>query len=160
MVLVAVLGSIAVGLGVILVVSLDAIDLLGKAVVYVGTQPSLRPEMRREIIGETVGIVDGYLLTAIMIVFGLGLYELFISRIEALDRLEMGAHLLRVRSVDDLKDRLGRVVLIVVVVKFCQQALELKYGSPADLLYLAVATGLIAGALYLSSKKAAPSAEP
>jgi hypothetical protein len=36
MVLVAVLGSIAVGLGVILVVSLDAIDLLGKVVVYGG----------------------------------------------------------------------------------------------------------------------------
>ncbi len=153
MVLVGVLASVAIGLGVLVVVSIDAADLLAKVATYPGALPAARDELRREIISGTVGVVDGYLLTAIMLLFGFGIYELFVSRIEAIDRSEMGASLLRVHSVDDLKDRLGRVVVIILVVKFCQQALDHKYGGAADLLYLAAATVLIAGALFLSGKK-------
>jgi uncharacterized membrane protein YqhA len=59
---------------------------------------------------------------------------------------------LLIESVDDLKDRLAKVVLLVLIVEFLQYALGARYTSALDLLYLAVGIALIGLALYLSSK--------
>ena len=110
--------------------------------------------LRLDIIGASVGIVDGYLLSAVLVIFGLGLYELFIGNIETLRTSEIGARLLHIQSIEDLKDRLGRVVLLVLVVKFAQLALQQKYEAPVDLLYLAIGITLIGAGLYLTTHRA------
>jgi len=56
-----------------------------------------------------------------------------------------------IRSVDDLKERLGRVVLLALVIEFFQQSLRLDYQRPIDLLYMAVGIVLVGAALYLSA---------
>ena len=56
-----------------------------------------------------------------------------------------------IQSVDDLKERLGRVVLLALVIEFFQQSLRLDYGRPIELLYMAVGILLIGAALYLSA---------
>ena len=70
------------------------------------------------IVAHVVEVVDGYLLAAIMLIFALGLYELFVSRIEIAEGSEFAERLLLIRSLDDLKDRLAKVVLLILVVKF------------------------------------------
>jgi uncharacterized membrane protein YqhA len=126
MVFVGVVASLLVGLGVIYLVTVDVVHLLGTAAGY--ASPALdaaaRDRLRLTAIADVVGILDGYLLAAMMIVFALGLYELFIGSLAVVQRSEVAARLLRVRSVDDLKDKLGRVVLLVLVVKFAQLALQ------------------------------------
>jgi uncharacterized membrane protein YqhA len=55
-----------------------------------------------------------------------------------------------VESLDDLKDRIAKLILLVLIVEFFQYALKLTYATPLDLLYLAVGILFIGGALYLS----------
>jgi len=105
-----------------------------------------------------VAIVDGYLLAAIMLILALGLYELFVSKIDWLEGSEERAsRLLVIHTFDDLKDRLARVVLLILIVKFFQQAVRLKYDDTQDILFLAIGILLIGGALYLTQHRTSKS---
>ena len=111
-----------------------------------------RATTRATLLGSIIKAVDIYLVAAVLLIFALGLYELFIGRIEAAKRAEFTPHLLLIESVDDLKDRLAKVVLLVLIVEFLQYALGAHYTSALDLLYLAIGIALIGVALYLTSK--------
>jgi uncharacterized membrane protein YqhA len=90
-----------------------------------------------------------------MLIFAMGLYELFIGKLKAAENSEVAQRLLVIRDLDDLKDRLAKIVLLILAMLFLEQALRLDIGSSADLLYLAAGVLLIAAALYLTQKKAA-----
>jgi uncharacterized membrane protein YqhA len=99
-----------------------------------------------------VAIIDNYLLASLLILFGLGLYELYINKIDAIENSEFASRLLLIKSFDDLKDRLANVVLLILVVKFFQQALSLKYETLNDLLLLSVGIALIGLSFFLTRK--------
>ena len=107
---------------------------------------------RATLLGTIIRAIDIYLLGAILLIFALGLYELFIGKIEAAERTEFAPHLLHIESVDDLKDRLAKVVLLVLIVEFLQYALGAHYAGALDLLYLAIGIALIGLALYLTNR--------
>ncbi len=155
--LIGVIASLLIALTVTYLTSMDVISMLGKAVSYsdIGMEEEARDKLRLSILSDTVEAVDGYLLAAAVIILGLGLYELFVSKIDDAEKMEVGARLLRISSLDDLKGRLASVVMLMLVVKFFQQAIKLKYESPMDLLYLASGTLMVGGALYLSHRRAA-----
>jgi uncharacterized membrane protein YqhA len=52
--------------------------------------------------------------------------------------------------LDDLKDRLVKVILLVLIVKFFEYALKLNIQSTMDLLYLAIGIMLVSIAVKLS----------
>ena len=153
LVVVAVIASLAVGIGALWVSTVDAVTLLGHMVHY-GESTALsaieQAALRSSIVAHVVGVVDGYLLATIMLIFALGLYELFVSRIEAAEGSEFASRVLLIRSLDDLKDRLAKVVLLMLVVKFFEIAIGVKIERPLDLLYLALGIALVAAALWLS----------
>lgn len=153
-VLIPVFAGMLLAFGAFIVTTVDAVVLLWQMIAYL--DPSLkeaaRVAMRGEMIGNIVGVLDGYLLAAIMLIFALGLYELFINKINMAEETEFAARLLLIRSLDDLKDRLANVILLIVIVKFFQQSLAMKYTNTTDLLILALGVALIAGALYLSNR--------
>lgn len=155
MVLVAVIASLILAFGAFYIATVDVVYLLGTLPAYAspGLSEEARLAIRAEGIQNIVKAVDGYLIGAIMIIFGLGLYELFISKIDIVEKSELGARLLRIHNIDELKNRLAKIILLVLVVKFFQQALDTKYGSPLDLLYLALGTLLVGAALYVSNLK-------
>lgn len=111
-------------------------------------------DSRPGIIARIVEIIDGYLLATIMLIFAFGLYELFISRIDAAEDSEFANRVLLIRSFDDLKDRLAKVVFLVLVVKFFEHALRMEFASSLELLYLALGIALIAVGIVLTTKKA------
>ncbi|HEX8694495.1 MAG TPA: YqhA family protein [Longimicrobium sp.] len=149
-VLLAVVASLVVAVGMFFVATVDVIGLLEHVAHYAAAAVDERPELRSTIVAHVVEVVDGYLLASIMLIFSLGLYELFISRIEAAEGSEFAERLLLIRSLDDLKDRLAKVVLLILVVKFFEYALQLSFQTPLDLLYLAIGVLLVSAALYLS----------
>lgn len=149
-VLLAVVASMVVSVGMFFVSTVDVVGLLGHIAHYPAVHGAERAALRSTIVAHTVEVVDGYLLAAIMLIFSLGLYELFVSRIDAAEGSEFAARLLLIHSLDDLKDRLAKVVLLILVVKFFEYALSLSFGTPLELLYLAVGTLLVSAALYLS----------
>ncbi len=57
--------------------------------------------------------------------------------------------LLVVCSLNDLKDKVARLVLLVLVIEFFGRALNLDYARALDLLYLAGGILLVSAALYL-----------
>jgi uncharacterized membrane protein YqhA len=153
--------SLLIGLGVLIVTTVDALGLSSLVGDYFGATVSHREELRLDIIEVTVAVVDGYLLAAIMLIFGLGLYELFISSIDSAANSRFAQHLLHITSIDDLKNQLARVIILILIVKFFELALELKYETVQDLFLLAAALLLVGGALYVSNrgKKSAATAD-
>lgn len=144
--------SLIVSLGVLLVTTIDALTLLGDILAYTSLDQTMRSAAQSETISNVVAIVDGYLLGAILLIFGLGLYELFVNRIDIAEGSEFANRLLLIRSLDDLKDRLANVILVVLIVKFFQQALKMSYSVPFDLLFLAFGVFLIGAALFLTGR--------
>lgn len=110
-----------------------------------------RVELRNQTITHVVEIVDGYLLGTVLLIFGLGLYELFISKIDQAEGKETSSNVLLINSLDDLKGRLAKVILMILIVKFFEHAIGMNFTMPHELLYLAGGIALIGLALYLSN---------
>jgi uncharacterized membrane protein YqhA len=94
--------------------------------------------------------VDIYLIATIMIIFSLGLYELFVSRIDAAENSPL--NLLNIKNLEDLKEKLAKVILMVLIVSFFKYATHLNYNTPKDILMLAISIGSIGFAMYISHK--------
>ncbi|MCH5235453.1 MAG: YqhA family protein [Muribaculaceae bacterium] len=104
---------------------------------------------------QLVSSVDVFLFALVLIIFGVGVYELFIANVDPEDKpAEMRPTWLKISSVDDLKSSLGKVILMVLIVSFFKHVLEIdsEHWTPISLLYLAIGILLIAGALYLTHK--------
>lgn len=100
--------------------------------------------------------VDMYLFAMVLVIFGMGIYELFINKIDPVEqKADSRPAWLQISSIDELKSALGRVILLVLIVSLFKHSLTLEYNSAMDLLHLAICIILIAGALLLaqSSKK-------
>jgi uncharacterized membrane protein YqhA len=151
-VLFAVVSSLLVGLAMFYMATVDALYLLSHLLEY--ASPSLtseaRSDLRSENVTHIVEIVDGYLLATVLLIFSLGLYELFISKIEAAEKSQSASNVLVVHSLDDLKNRLAKVILMILIVKFFEHAISLTYTSTMDILLLAGGIALIGLALFLS----------
>jgi uncharacterized membrane protein YqhA len=154
-IIVAVVASIAVATAVFYMATLDVIGIFGTLSKFSDfSLPSdQRDVLRLKLVASVVKVIDIYLLGVIMLIFALGLYELFISKINIAEGSEFAERMLLIRSFDDLKGRLANVVVLMLVVKFFQEALQLPYNSSLDLVYLAVGIVLISGALFLGHKK-------
>lgn len=153
--LIVVLASIVVALAILYITTVDVLYMFSNLIQY--ADPALgseaRNEMRLDTIGQVIGMVDSYLIAAVMLIFGQGIYELFVNKIDTAEGSEVGKRLLVVRSLDDLKDKLAKVVILILIVKFTQQALQLKYQTVQDLFYLAVGILLMGGAIYFTQQK-------
>jgi len=151
-VLLAVLSSLAAGFAMFFMATVDAYYMISHLFEY--ASPALSGEARAELRGETVThvveIVDGYLLATVLLIFALGLYELFISNIDQAEGEETSSSVLMITSLDDLKSRLAKVILMILIVKFFEYAVDIKFETPLDLLYLAGGIALIGVAIYLS----------
>lgn len=111
-----------------------------------------RADMRATTVTHVVEIIDGFLLATVLLIFALGLYELFISKIEAAESSETASKVLIIHSLDDLKNRLAKVILMILIVKFFEYASSMKFAGPLELLYLAAGIALLGVALYFSHK--------
>ncbi|WP_038047303.1 YqhA family protein [Thermus caliditerrae] len=95
-----------------------------------------------------VGAVDLALLAAVFLIFSLGLFELFIRKLDL--PLE---NVLAVDSLADLKAKLGQVIIMILVVKFFEKASAFKPNSALDFLLFAGGVALLAASLWLAKAK-------
>lgn len=152
-IIVAVVSSLAVALVMFYIGTVDAVYLIGEVGHYAQADMLTREHAHAHIVAQAAETIDGYLFATIMIIFSLGLYELFISKIDAAEQSEFASRLLLIRSLDDLKERLAKVVFLILIVRYFEYALQSSIGGPLDLLYLAVGIALVALALYLTNRK-------
>ena len=151
-VIAAVLSSLGAGIAMFYIATVDAVYMLIHLVGY--ASPDLDVDARGQLRGVTVThvveIVDGYLLATVMLIFALGLYELFISKIDMAENDETSSNVLMITSLDDLKGRLAKVIMMILIVKYFEHAIKMSFNNPLDLLYLAGGITLIGLAIYLS----------
>ncbi len=148
----AVIASLFTGFAMFYIATVDAWLLISHLPDYL--EPTLsvsaRAGLRATMVTHVVEIIDGYLLATVMLIFSLGLYELFISKIEQAAESEAGSSILLITSLDDLKSRLAKVILMILIVKFFERALEMDFADAMEMLQFAGGIALIGLALYLS----------
>ena len=151
-VLFAVVASLLTGFGIFYVTTVDVWYMLSHIGEY--ASPALtaaeRAEMRSVFLTHVVEAVDGYLLATVMLIFSLGLYELFVSKIDEAEGAETSSKVMVINSLDDLKARLIKVIFMILVVKFFEHAVRMDYADTTQLLALAGSIALIGLALFLS----------
>ncbi|WP_428739484.1 YqhA family protein [Sulfurimonas sp.] len=104
------------------------------------------------VVGGIIGAVDLYLIGVVMLLFAFGLYELFISDIDVAREEDGENKILSIHSLDQLKDKISKVIVMVLVVGFFQKVGLASYQSPLELLYLALSITAVAVGLYFLSK--------
>ena len=87
---------------------------------------------------EAIAIMDVFLIATALLIFSLGLYELFI------DKLDLPKWL-AIRNLDDLKDKLRGVIIFVMTVTFLEHLVlwqdavaTLKFGSAIAVVIVAL----------------------
>ena len=149
-VLTAVIGSLLAGIAIFFMATVDVIYLFQHALHYADS--SLANEARKALhdstISHVVEVVDGYLLATVMLIFSLGLYELFISDIDQAHGSRSASKILVINTLDDLKSKLAKVILMILIVTLFKEAMTMHLTTPMDLLYLGGSIALVALALY------------
>ena len=146
-VLFAVVSSLVASLTLFVMGSIEVVK------VFIGFATSLTGSVHSEageeaVIGAIIGSVDIFLIAVVLLIFSFGLYELFISHINAADTTE-SSNILDIESLDVLKDKVGQVIIMALIVKFFQVILTMKPATISDMLLLAGAIALLSLALFL-----------
>ncbi len=110
--------------------------------------------LSKKLVASAIASIDMFLIATFLLIFSLGLYELFISKIDVAYKDERSSKVLFITNLEDLKTKLGRVVIMVIIVVFFKQSIEMEYKNPLDLLYLGLGSLGIALALYFTHKEA------
>lgn len=155
-VLLAVVASLASAVILFLWATADVARLALKTASYVVAAPHSTEEydaFHSLVVGHVISAVDDYLLATVLLIFSLGLYELFISKIEvAQEDARHSSKILLIQTLDDLKDRLAKVILMILIVTFFKNVIHTTFDSPLGILYLGVGILFVALALYVTAK--------
>lgn len=104
-------------------------------------------EITNQIISNIIGGVDFYLIGIVLLIFSFGIYELFISQIDV--RFEQEVNILQSESLEDLKSKLVKVIVVALIVNLFKKALSIEVTQVSDIVFVALAILLIALSNYL-----------
>ncbi len=142
-------------IGAVVLFAVASIDIIVTAkYVFTTYVTGAHPEkFHQDVVGGIIGAVDLYLIGVVMLLFAFGLYELFISEIDpAKDETGKENKLLAIHSLDQLKDKISKVIVMVLVVGFFQKVGHTDYSTPIEMLYFALSITAVAVGLYFLSK--------
>ncbi len=112
----------------------------------------IHPEnFHADVVAEIIGAIDLYLIAVVLLIFGFGIYELFISDIDVAKGTG-GDKVLYVSSLDELKDKIAKVIVMVLVVSFFQRVLHTEYKGSLEMLYFAISITALSLGLYFLHK--------
>jgi len=150
-VILAVLSSL---IGMLLLFFMAAENMVHLAWDFVGITflGSDNPTFHIEAVGQIISAVDDFLLGTVLLIFAMGLYELFISKIDIAHADENASNILMINSLDDLKDRLAKVVLMILVVAFFKNVLHVTFDNPLNILYMGIGILMVSLSIYFTHK--------
>ena len=104
-------------------------------------------EITNRIVSYIIGGVDHYLIGIVLLIFALGIYELFISEIDV--KFEHEVNILQSESLEELKSKLVQVIVVALIVSLFKRMLGLELNQASDLAFGALAILLISVSSYL-----------
>ncbi|MEN8447561.1 MAG: YqhA family protein, partial [Cyanobacteria bacterium J06555_13] len=99
------------------------------------------------IVSYVIGGIDYYLIGIVLLLFSLGVYELFISKIDI--RLKHGTNILQSESLEDLKGKLVKVIVVALIVSLFKTMLGFEASQASDFVFVALTIFLISVSSYL-----------
>ncbi len=144
--------SVAVAVVVFLFATLDAWRLVEGAVAAVVADEAALKAARLDLVAHVVKLIDLYLVATFLLIFAMGLYELFVGKIEIAESTLIGERLLLIRDLDDLKERLSKILVLILSVLFLEYAVKMVPTGYLDLLFLASGILVMSTALFLLGK--------
>jgi uncharacterized membrane protein YqhA len=157
-VILAVVASMISSVILFVIATFDVFELIAKVFKYVTLPGPERTaagyeEFHGDVVGHIIGAVDDYLLAMVLFIFALGVYELFISKIqEAEAEAAASSRILLIHNLDDLKDRLAKVILMILIVTFFKNVIHTTFDDPLNILYLGLGILFVALALFFTHK--------
>lgn len=100
-------------------------------------------------------VIEGSVLTTMLLVFGFGLYQLFIGTLRPAAAAAPLPRLLIIQSVDDLAARLGDFVLVALALEFFVRSSGSASGTVTKSLYMAFGILFVSAALYVRPRRRA-----
>jgi len=104
--------------------------------------------------GAFIGAIDNYLISLVMLIFGFGIYEIFISNIDSYTDKHPAAKVLAVKTLENLKDKIAKVIVMVLIVSLFKKAIEFEYKETMDLLILGGSIFLISMSIWFMNQPA------
>ncbi len=107
-----------------------------------------------ELLFKLISAIDLFLIGIVLLIFGFGIYELFVSEIDFANS-KFTESTLKIRDLDQLKNKIIKVIIIVLIVKFFEKVLKFSenFTTPMDILYFGLSILSICVGYYLINKK-------
>ena len=146
----AVILSILSAFTLIVIGSWDIIE----AVIFYNPLFDASISSNNELLFKLISAIDLFLIGIVLLIFGFGIYELFVSEIDFANA-KFTESTLKIRDLDQLKNKIIKVIIIVLIVKFFEKVLKFSenFTSPTDLLYFGLSILSICVGYYLINKK-------
>ncbi len=123
---------------------------IAKALAGLGHVDQLDKTFVAELLGAIVSGIDLYLIGIALLIFGYGVYELLISPIEAAREHDQGGGgLLDIRNLDQLKEKLVKVLVVALIVSAFKAMLTLPIKDGPSLAFFSLSVLLLALSGYL-----------
>ncbi|MGO2009158.1 YqhA family protein [Vreelandella alkaliphila] len=148
LVMLAVVPSLLGSLMLFIVGTLDILTVVGDVLRYYLIDSS--QDIHDTLVPDIIIAVDVYLIAIVLLIFGLGIYRLFVSRIDQAE-VRYPKHPFNVGSLDQLKDKIARVVILAVIIEFFRAVVDIRFTTPLEAIYLALSVLALAAALYFMS---------
>ena len=154
----AVVAAVSSSILLILTGSIEVLQVFKKVAFIFGSKEEVE-YFYKFAIKHIITAVDIYLIATVLLIFGVGLYELFISKIDYIEEEKKSSKILQIHTLDQLKEKLAKVILMVLIVTFFKYALDYHYETIESLFLLSIAIFLVSLAIYMMHKGHAESSE-
>lgn len=148
LVMLAVIPALIGALVLFIVGTIDIISVLLDSVAYYLLD--IEGDIHDNLVPDIIIAIDIYLIAIVLLIFGLGVYRLFVSPIDVAESNELN-HPFKVHSFDQLKDKIARVVILAVIIEFFRAVVDIHFNTPLDAIYLALSVLALSAGLYLMS---------
>lgn len=149
-IILAVIFGMIGAIALFVVASFDIYDM-AKYVLFTYLHHAHPDRFHEEVVGMIIGAVDLYLIAVVMLIFSFGLYELFISELDPA-KSHGSSKILEIHSLDQLKDKLAKVIVMVLIVSFFKRVLHTEYNGALEMLYFAGSIFALSIGLYFLHK--------
>lgn len=105
----------------------------------------------KHILANIIGAIDLYLIGVVLLIFSFGIYELFISKID-IARKNTDVTILEVENIDELKQKIIKVIIMVLIVSFFERVLNMNYNTPLEMMYFALSIFALSFGVYILNK--------
>ena len=103
---------------------------------------------------KIISSIDLFIIAIVLLIFGFGIYELFVSEIDFTNSKFKDSTLI-IRDLDQLKNKITKVIIIVLIVKFFEKILKYSesFDSTTDILYFGLSILSICIGYYILNRK-------